>query len=204
MSLSQQSCGIHRPNLTSYRHESLVGKRILILGAARASHSYHIFQKARLAGTVVYIALLENHERMIRSYLDQDPNPIMHRDFHLLIVPNLFTGPDIDSIADVILDQARKANGSMNNDDAFFDACITFQDNHVQLTCDLCHLWNLPGCESDGVWSTIDKYLFRKTIQESNLMGKVRCQKMEEFIQDYEIHGNTDITFPLVLKPSAG
>lgn len=200
---------IHRPNLDSYLHKPLAGKKVLILGAARASHSYRFFCKAREAGVIVYVAMLANHERMIRSYVDQDSNPMMHRDFHLLVVPNLFSGPDLESIAEVILEQAATAmvkDGSAYTPHTactFFDGCITFQDNHVQLTCDLCNLWGLNSCVPDGVWSTIDKHLFRRKVQDLKL-GRVCCEKMEDFVQDFEAGGSSTMQFPLVLKPCTG
>ena len=219
MTISPAAPLIYRPDLNSYHHESLVGKKLLILGAERASQSYRLFCKAREAGAIVYVALLSNHERIMRTYIDQDTNPIMHRDFHLLVVANLFAGPDLESIAEVILEQAaltRQDESWLNTVESstsisshsshlhpFFDGCITFQDNHVQLTCDLCHLWYLNGCVPDGVWSTVDKHVFRQKVQDFNL-GRVGCQKIEDFIQDYEVRGASDMHFPLVLKPSTG
>jgi len=198
---------IHRPYLETYQRKSLAGKKVLILGGARASHSYRFFCKAREAGVIVFVALLANHERIIRSYVDQDNNPLMHIDFHMLVVPNLFIGPDLESIAEVILEQTKKVTTSFSThstlDYPVFDACVTFQDNHVQLTCDLCDLWGLNSCIPDGVWSTIDKHLFRQKVEELKL-GRVSCQKMEDFALDLEQGSSSAMKFPLVLKPCTG
>jgi hypothetical protein len=173
----------------------LQNKRILVIGGSRGPRSLSYWKIACEAGAEsVIVAINPNHVPALTEDMQSLPLSVLCK-IRLIPIARLtahVTGASNDIAGEII-----KACGGI----LAIDACITFQDDMLQVTADLANIFNVPSCDQVGMGCTINKHKFRRALAHDDKLGNIAFSTLEEFLVGT---APSNLKFPVVIKPAEG
>jgi glutathione synthase/RimK-type ligase-like ATP-grasp enzyme len=173
----------------------LQNKRILVIGGSRGPRSLAYWKVACDAGAEsVLVAINPNHIPNLTEDMQSLPLNVLCK-IRLIPIARLtshVTGASNDIAGEII-----KACGGI----LAIDACITFQEDMLQVTADLANIFNVPACDQVGMGCTINKHKFRQALAHDVKLGNIAFSTLEEFLAGA---APSNLQFPVVIKPSEG
>lgn len=173
----------------------LLNKRILVIGGSRGPKSLSYWKIACEAGAEsVLVAINPNHVPALTKDMQSLPLNVLCK---IRLIPIARLTAHVTGVSNDIAGEIIKGNGGI----LAIDACITFQDDMLQVTADLANIFNVPACDQVGMGCTINKHKFRQALSHDDKLGNIAFSTLEEFLAGA---APSNLQFPVVIKPSEG